>query len=201
MTSRAPADELVCGASVDDLIDQVARGDASTRTVHQARCRHCQAALGEYDRLWTPVHDLVAEPVEVPESLLEDVLRQIRRAAEEPRYGHLQDPDGRTSISDRVVKVVARVTAEGVEGVRVALSRRRGPDQHQQADRHSTGQASVEAGLAGSSVALEITLAADYGVNLDGLARQVTAAVTDSVHRHTGLRVLDVEVEIDDVFE
>lgn len=201
MTSRAPASELVCGASVDDLIDQVTRGDASTRTAHQARCRHCQAALGEYQRLWTPVRELAAEPVEVPESILEDVLRRIRRAAEQPRYGHLQDPDGRTSISDRVVKVVARVSAERVDGVRVALSRRRDLDQRQQADRRSSGHASVEAGLAGSSVALEITLAADYGVNLDSLGRRVTAAVTDSVHRHTGLQVLDVEVEIDDVFK
>lgn len=200
MTSRTPAGELVCGASVDDLIDQVTRGDASTRTTHQAWCRHCQATLGEYERLWSPVHDLAAEPVDVPDSILEDVLRQIRRATERPGYGHLQDPDGRTSISDRVVKVVARISAERVDGVRVALIRRRDRDQRRQTDGRSPRHASVEAGLAGSTVALEITLAAAYGVNLDSLARRVAAAVSDSVHRQTGLHVLAVEVEIDDVF-
>lgn len=54
------SDMLACGADADDLLAQVADGRAGERSPHQRQCPHCQAALAEYDRLWSPVREMAA---------------------------------------------------------------------------------------------------------------------------------------------
>jgi hypothetical protein len=82
-------DRLPCGAPVGRLIEQVADGRGGDPTPHQQSCLHCQAALAEYDRLWAPVHQLAAEPVPVPDGLLEQVLQP-----DTPRMGCCPDHAG-----------------------------------------------------------------------------------------------------------
>lgn len=183
------ADQLPCGASVDDLVDQVADGAADRRTEHQQHCRHCQAALAEYARLWAPIQNLAAEPVHVPASVLDEVLRRIHATATQPWHGVIPGPRGATRVSDRVVAVTARLSAEQVPGVRAVLTRRADP-----AD-------GVIVGLAGVSTALHVTLAATYGEDLHQLADRIRAAITRSVRAHTGLDPVDVTIVIDDVPE
>lgn len=187
-------DRLSCGRSVEDVLAQVAEGRGGERDAHQASCPHCQAALAEYDRLWAPLRDLAGQRVAAPDSIVEAALRRIRGAVEHGEYGVLDSTHGVTRISARVVVVAARETAQGVPGVRVALSR------------HVTGAgpvrgADVTAGVAGRSTAIELTLAADHGLDLQELSERVRREVASGVRALTDLEPVQVTVIIDEVLE
>lgn len=183
---------LRCGRSADELLDQVAAGREHARDAHQGECVHCRAALGEYGRLWAPMVDLAAEEVTTPEGRFDRILRQLRGALSDPGYAVLAGPDGLTRIAARVVVVTARRSAQSVRGVRVALSR------NISGERYSAGD-DVVAGVAGSSTAVEIVLAADYGHDLHELADRVRATVAERIHELTGLTTTEITVVIDDV--
>lgn len=186
-------DLLPCARSRDDLLDQVARGDAATLDPHQNHCVHCQAALAEFDRLWSPMRELAAEQVDTPEAGIDAALARIRGAVEDTDYATLRGPQGTTRVAARVVVVAARHSAQEVPGVRVALSRDlTGP--------HDT-DSEVHVGVAGTSIVIEITLAADYGRSLHQLAADVRRAVTDRVRHLTDLDPAQVIVIIDDVLD
>lgn len=116
-------DRLSCGRLVEDILAQVAEGNGADHDSHQRRCPHCQAALAEYDRLWAPMREVTAQRVSAPESVVDSALRRIRGAVEHNDYGVLDSEQGLTRIAARVVVVLARETAQGVPGVRVALSK------------------------------------------------------------------------------
>lgn len=185
------ADKLPCGASVDDLVEQVADGAAGERTTHQSSCPHCQAALAEYDRLFGPVREMAAEPVPVPDTVLAEVLRRIRGTLPDPEYGVLPGPRGVTRIAGRLVAVTARVVTEQTPGVRAALA----------SNESTSGVSEVVAGVAGMSTAVRITIAADYGADLHALADQVRAAVGAAVRHATGLLPVQIDITIDDVLD
>lgn len=184
---------LACGADPDELLAQVADGNAAHHSPHQQGCPHCQASLAEYDRVWSPVRELAAERVRAPDSLVTEALRQIRSVASNPTYGLVSDDSGSTRIAARVVVVTARETAEQVPGVRAALSHLPGAG--------SAGRdVQAAAGVAGASTAIEITLAAEQGYDLQALGERIRAAVADEVRRLTGLEPVGVTVVVDDVF-
>ena len=177
-------DRLVCGRGIDGVIEQVARGDGDQRDAHQAGCVHCQAALAEYRRLWAPLAELAAETVRAPEGRIDRLLRKLRGALDRPDYAIVPGPDGVLRIAARVVVLTARVSAQGVPGVRVALSRQ---------------NPQVVAGVAGSLTAIEITVAATYGHDLNALGDQVRTAVATAIWELTGLTAIEITVVIDDV--
>jgi uncharacterized alkaline shock family protein YloU len=177
---------LSCGTDIDDLIAQVADGRAAEQTRHQATCPHCQAALAEYQRLWSPIDELSAQPVPVPDSILENALRKIRAAAAEPGFGVLVTSLGATRIANRVVAITARIATEQVAGVRAALS-------------EQTSSTDPAVGTQGASTALQITLAASYGEDLIALAARIRHAVTERIRTLTGLEPVEITIIIDDV--
>lgn len=202
---------LVCGRLVDDVLTQVAEGRGADHDTHQRQCPHCQAALAEYDRLWTPIRELAAETVTPPESVIGSVLRRIREAVEHSTYGVMESPGvmgspgGRTRISARVVVIIARETARAVPGVRVALSKyltssASEGDGSPGGYGGAAGDTQVIAGVAGRSTAIEITLAAGYGLDLRRLGDQVCAEVSTRLQALTDLEPVQVTVIIDDVF-
>jgi uncharacterized alkaline shock family protein YloU len=208
MTSHGGGERLTCGRRVEEVLAQVADGRGVDRDAHQRRCPHCQAALAEYDRLWAPIMELAAEKVTALDGIVEIALARIRGAVEHLDYGVLESERGRTRISGRVVVVAARESAQGVPGVRVALSRQiarrtgnRGEIRGGSAAVDQPGRTEVVAGVAGRSTAIEITLAADYGVDLLRLGEQVRAAVTAEVRALTDLEPVYITVIIDDIFE
>jgi uncharacterized alkaline shock family protein YloU len=200
-------ERLTCGRRVEDLLAQVAAGRGGERNAHRRRCPHCHAALAEYERLWAPITELAAEKVSAPDSILENALRRIRGAVEHLDYGVLESALGRTRISARVVVAVARESAQAVPGVRVALSNRitsRTGDRSEVRDGtavNPAGGPEVVAGVAARSTAIEITLAADYGVDLHRLGELVREAVAAEVRALTDLEPAQVTVIIDDIFE
>jgi uncharacterized alkaline shock family protein YloU len=208
MSSDAGGERLTCGRLVEDVLAQVAADRGGDLDAHQRQCPHCHAALAEYERLWAPLRELAAEKLSAPDSIVENALRRIRGAVEHLDYGVLESALGRTRISARVVVVVARESAQAVPGVRVALSKHiasRADDRRDVtcdgAVVGSAGRADVVAGVAGRSTAIEITLAADYGIDLHHLGERVRAAVTAEVHALTDLEPVQVTVLIDDIFD
>lgn len=204
MSVEAGGERLACGRRAEDVLAQVADGRGAERDAHQRQCPHCQAALGEYDRLWTPIRELAAETVSPPESMVESALRRIRGAVEHSNYGVVESPNGLTRISARVVVVTARETAQTVPGVRVALSKHitgsAGDGDYSAVHAGDASGAEVTAGVAGRSTAVEITLAADYGLDLRRLGERVRYEVAARIRALTDLEPVHITVIIDDVF-
>lgn len=108
---------------------------------------------------------------------------------------------GRTIISEAAVAKVAGIAARAVPGV---YSLGSGPSRALGAIRDAVGSsdhaAGVRAEVGETQVAVDINLVALYGHPLHGVANQVRAAVYRAVEELVGLQVIEVNVEITDVY-
>lgn len=108
---------------------------------------------------------------------------------------------GRTVISETAVAKVAGIAARAVPGV---YSLGTGPSRALGAIRDAVGSsdhaAGVHAEVGETQVAVDINLVAVYGTPLHSLANQVRAAVYAAVEELVGLQVIEVNVEINDVY-
>lgn len=108
---------------------------------------------------------------------------------------------GRTVISEAAVAKVAGIAARSVPGVH---SLGTGPSRALGAIRDAVGNsdhaAGIHAEVGETQVAVDIELVASYGTPLHSLADQVRAAVFGAVEELVGLQVIEVNVEITDVY-
>jgi len=108
---------------------------------------------------------------------------------------------GRTVISDSAVAKVAGIAAKTVPGV---YSLGSGPSRALGAIRDAVGSsdhaAGVRAEVGETQVAVDIILVAVYGYPLHDVANQVRAAVYGAVEKLVGLQVIEVNIEINDVY-
>ncbi|KNH18384.1 alkaline shock protein [Arthrobacter sp. ZBG10] len=108
---------------------------------------------------------------------------------------------GRTVISETAVAKVAGIAARAVPGV---YSLGSGPSRALGAIRDAVGSTDhatgVHAEVGETQVAVDINLVASYGTPLHSLANQVRAAVYGAIEELVGLQVIEVNVEITDVF-
>ncbi|MFF2298957.1 Asp23/Gls24 family envelope stress response protein [Arthrobacter sp. NPDC058127] len=108
---------------------------------------------------------------------------------------------GRTVISDSAVAKVAGIAARAVPGV---YSLGSAPSRALGAIRDAVGSqdhaAGVRAEVGETQVAVDINLVAVYGCPLHDVANQVRAAVYRAVESLVGLEVIEVNVEINDVY-
>jgi uncharacterized alkaline shock family protein YloU len=110
---------------------------------------------------------------------------------------------GHTVVHEAAVAKVAAAAARVVPGVH---SLGTSPSRTLGAIRDAVGQpagdhaAGVRAEVGQAQAAVDVTLVAEYGVPLQRLADQVRGAVYEAVERLTGLQVIEVNVEIADVF-
>jgi uncharacterized alkaline shock family protein YloU len=108
---------------------------------------------------------------------------------------------GRTVISDSAVAKVAGVAARSVDGV---YSLGSGSTRALGAIRDAVGSSDYSAGVHAevgeTQVAVDISLVAAYGKPLQDLADRVRAAVYAAVESLVGLSVIEVNVEINDVY-
>src|SRR3954452_2550419 len=166
--STMPGDRLPCGKAIDDLLIQVADRTAPSDPAHQQTCPHCRAALAELEDLWAPVRDVAAEDVRAPAGLLQSVMAQIRELARNDWSAVLTGPRGRTRIAARVVGAVARLAAESVPHVTLALGGGRvatptdtTADRAAIAGRHS--ETATDVGVAGSHVVVDVQISSTSG--------------------------------------
>ncbi|MET1065943.1 MAG: Asp23/Gls24 family envelope stress response protein [Arthrobacter sp.] len=108
---------------------------------------------------------------------------------------------GRTVISENAVAKVAGIAARAVPGV---YSLGSGSSRALGAFRDAVGStdhsAGVRAEVGETQVAVDIDLVALYGTPLHALADQIRAAVYAAVEELVGLQVIEVNIEINDVY-
>ncbi|MFF2243078.1 Asp23/Gls24 family envelope stress response protein [Arthrobacter sp. NPDC058130] len=108
---------------------------------------------------------------------------------------------GRTVIAETAIAKVAGIAARSVPGV---YSLGSGPSRALGAIRDAVGSADHAAGVrvevGETQVAVDIDLVAMYGTPLHSLADQIRAAVYSAVEELTGLEVIEVNIEINDVY-
>ncbi|GIG23671.1 hypothetical protein Cch01nite_43950 [Cellulomonas chitinilytica] len=118
------------------------------------------------------------------------------------RQSALVTPEGSTTISDTVVSKIAGIAASEVSGVHalgggaaraIGTLRERIPGAR---TNHSQG-VSVEVGE--TEAAVDLDLVAEYGVSIADLASGIRRNVISAVERMTGLKVVEVNVAVNDV--
>ena len=111
-----------------------------------------------------------------------------------------EDIGGKTAISEQAVAKVAAIAARTVEGV-YALGT--GSGRALGAVRDAVGGSSATQGVhvevGETEVAVDVTLVAVYGIPLTRIADAVRAAVYSAVESLVGLRVVEVNVDVNDV--
>jgi uncharacterized alkaline shock family protein YloU len=192
---------LACGCDVDDVLEQAADGQAGQLTEHQRHCPACQAALGEFSRLWEPVRRLAAEQVAVPAGIKAAVAHQIGRLVSDVWYTLQLAEAGALRIAARVVAKIARDAAGTVPGVVVAFGRstnRRIADASERATlRHHRRKAAL--GVLGSTAVIDLAIAVQYDHQADAVAREVQRRAIAAVRASAGLDDITVNVTIDDI--
>lgn len=185
---------LPCGTDPGALLAQVTGGRGNEHDRHQTECPHCRATLAEYARLWAPFDQLAAIPSPAPSAVMDRALAAIGHRAGPTGWGRVEDPGGPFTVAARAVVAVAGHAARTSPRVRMALG---------SLGRSVPGDGSpgaVHAGVSGRSVAVELTVAAEYGHDLYALADTVRSRVAHEVAAQTGLEVVTVDVTVTDVF-
>lgn len=197
-----PADRLPCGMPVDVLLEQVTDGVPPRDAAHQRSCPHCRATLAHLAEVWAPVQDLASEDVRAPRGLLQAVMTQIRELARGDWSAVLLDDRGRTRIAARVVGAVARLAAESVPSVTLALGGGRVVTAAGSAPDEAGAAAADDAttiGVAGEHVAVDVQIAVDYGADMRAVAEEVRRRITRHLADQTGLTTTEVDVTVVDV--
>ncbi|WP_341394679.1 Asp23/Gls24 family envelope stress response protein [Arthrobacter sp. G119Y2] len=111
-----------------------------------------------------------------------------------------EDIGGKTAISEQAVAKVAAIAARAVDGV-YALGT--GSGRALGAVRDAVGGSSATQGVhvevGETEVAVDVTLVAVYGIPLTRIADAVRTAVYSAVESLVGLRVVEVNVDVNDV--
>jgi uncharacterized alkaline shock family protein YloU len=201
---RAGADRLPCGVRLDELLAQVADRTPPRDPAHQRGCPHCRATLAQLADLWAPVHDLAAEDVRAPAGLLQAVMAEVRALSRADWAAVLREDAGQTRIAARVVGAIARLAAESVPHVTLALGGGRlatqaGAVTDQARVAGAEGEDATDVGIAGSHVVVEVQIAVDYGVSVQQVADQVRRRIARHLAAQTGLTTTEVNVVVVDV--
>ncbi|AIY02085.1 general stress protein [Arthrobacter sp. PAMC 25486] len=122
-------------------------------------------------------------------------------ASSVPASNGLDDTQGRTVIAETAVAKVVGVAVRGVAGIHALGS---GASRSIGAIREVVGATDLTQGVrvevGESQVAVDIVLTAEYGYPLQTLANTVRAAVYAAVEDLVGRDVIEVNIEITDVF-
>ena len=196
---------LECGTELAVLVDQVAAGGDPKDPRHQAACSSCQATLAQLEQLWSVVREVARQDPAPPSSLVEAVIRRIRRGLSPvastlpleqvvPQLVHalLSGERGTTRIAAAVVADVVRAAAQRMPAAR--LLGRRG---------HAGGWVSgdgIVVEVTDVSVRIALHLGLRYGAPAPEMAAAIREGVIVDVESMTGLRVAAVDISVDDVF-
>jgi uncharacterized alkaline shock family protein YloU len=197
-----PVDQLPCGAVLDDLLDQVVARTTPRDPQHQHSCPHCGATLAELEALWAPVHDLVAEDVTAPVGLLDAVMDRVRRLPRNAWCAIISTSRGDTRIASRVIGAIARLAAEEVSHVSLALGGgQTGAGRSLTGVAGAAGEPASEVGVAGTHVVVAVQVMVQMGARIPVLAEQVRAHIVRRLAEQTGLTAVEVNITVADVTE
>lgn len=208
MTPDERTDRLPCGVDLDVILEQVTEAAPADDPAHQQSCPHCRAALDEVSAIWAPVRELAEQQVQAPRQLMTDVMAQVRELLRDGWHAVLATPLGTTRIATWVIASIARREAQRVPAVLAVIGRAGpvnaaaglvelsagGPDPQRRAQAGGVG-------IAGRRVVVNLDLVVELGPDLRVVAEQVRRAVVRSVGAVTGLRVIEVDIQIVDVVD
>lgn len=191
---------LPCGQSADDLLAQVADGAPPIDHQHQRNCPHCRETLAELETLWQPVWGMAAEEIRAPADLLANVRNRVRDLLEHGWFAVIATTRGDTRIAARVLGALARLAAEEVPGVSVALSGPRTRDTVTASEPVSrTGDAATTVGVAGTYIVIDVDVVVQMGSPIPHLSRKVHQRIAQRIAALTGLTTHEVNVTVVDV--
>lgn len=189
---------LACGTSYDSLIDQVVNRAGPADARHQANCPHCRAALAELRTLWAPVLELADTHVRAPADILTTVMTRVHELGRHTWHAVIPTERGQTRIAARVVAAVARLAAEELPAVTLALGEGRTTEH---ATRHQIAHAedATNVGVAGTHVVVDVQVAVEIGTNIPATAEQLRTHVAHHIATQLGLTATEINVTIADV--
>lgn len=191
---------LPCGVPYDSLLTQVADHAAPVDSAHQSVCPHCRATLAELDSLWDPLRELAREQIKAPRDLLPAVMARVRELARHSWYAFVPGERGHTRIAARVVAAVARLAAEDVPHVTLALGSGRTGSQSTRAQIAGADvEAATDIGVAGSHVVVDIQIAIEIGAHIPTVVSQVRTQIGQAIAGYLGLVPAEVNVTVADV--
>lgn len=193
-------DHLACGVPFEEILDQVTDHRPPQDRVHQAACTTCRATLAELQDVWNSVDELVAEDVRAPTDLLRAVMDRIRELSAQPWYAVLDTPDGDTKIAARVIGALARLAAQDVPRVSLALGGGRTGTQHSRNElAGATGEAATDIGVSGTHVVVDVDIVIDVGAHIPNLSHQIRTRIGQDIAAYTGLSVAEVNINVVDI--
>lgn len=196
----ADSRHLACGACVDDLLTQVTERTPARDPEHQRSCPHCRAALAELTGIWAPVNDLAAEDVRAPAGLLAAVMERVRALPRHSWHAVILTDRGETRIAARVVGAVARLAAESVPHVTLALGGGRTAREHSLEQIASAqAEAATDIGVAGTTVVVDVKVVVDTEARIPAVAQQVRTQIARHIAAFTGLTTAEVNITVVDV--
>jgi hypothetical protein len=176
---------LPCGHHIEQLWNDLARGDPGG---HARACEHCQAALAAIGPLLTATGELATgelatQRARPPDDLARRVMAVIRARVPPAPPIALPSPAGvRLQISEHAAAVILRAAGDSVEGVHARSCR-------------LTPAAPGRSAAAG----LKLTISLRYGVPALAAARAVRAAVRTAARGQLGLTLGRIDIEVADV--
>lgn len=193
-------EQLACGVPFDEILDQVTDHRPPRDPDHQATCPTCRATLAELQGVWTSVDELVAQDVRAPTDLLRVVMDRVRELARQPWYAVINTPHGDTKIAARVVGAIARLAAQDVPQVSLALGGGRTGTDHSAHELASTsGEAATDIGVSGMHVVIDVDIVIDYGAHIPSTTNQIRTRITHDIAAYTGLTVAEVNINLVDI--
>jgi uncharacterized alkaline shock family protein YloU len=116
------------------------------------------------------------------------------------RRSPLRDEHGDTSISDNVVSKIAGIAAQEVEGIQIGGGTARAVSGFLDSVTSSGGLArGVSVQVGEEEAAVDLTLAVEYGRPVPQVSEAVRHNVINRVENMTGLRVVEVNITVNDV--
>ncbi|MGP3972099.1 Asp23/Gls24 family envelope stress response protein [Streptomyces sp. 6N223] len=109
---------------------------------------------------------------------------------------------GRTTIADDVVAKIAGMAARDVVGVHAmggGMARTFGSVRDRVPGASKSATRGVKAEVGEVQTALDLQIVVEYGVSIGEVARTVRENVISAVERMTGLEVVEVNINVDDV--
>lgn len=194
---------LACGASVDELLEQVADGNGDNLTAHQSTCPHCQAAIREFNELWAPIKTAATTPLPTPRELTAAIMQRVSKLVRDVWYTLEITEGGQIQIAARIVATLARDAARRVPGVRVALGRSSYGKLARLVEGATLGHRHPHAavGVLGRTAVIDLAIAVTYGDVIDAVARNVQHNVTEELRNNVDLSQIIVNVTVDDILE
>lgn len=178
---------LDCGKTIDEISDYLESG-RSPYDPEIETCPECLNALDALSRAGRLSRELIAaDAAELPEpseSWFHGVMTAVRAELRAGRSIPLSHPDPRVTmtVTEGAVQALIRASGDAVEGVFVG---------------HSKIVGDVE--VPGAPISIDITASVAWGESLPGAAGAVRSAVSEALARHTELKVVAIDVTIEDL--